>query len=308
MAHELKKTAIPVAPTLMSRIGRAAKNVMQAVDTPIAGRGFPNPNMPPFGDIVRKPLSWAGQMGKGYLQHAKRLGEPGGFTSALKDVSPLSLGLMVLPELTGQGVLSAVKDAPEGEKANTIGGALGGLLGGQLMWRTGLMGSLGGSYLGSRLGERVMGSLVGKKKPKQKPMSLMTPGQGVTPGTALQPSILGMPAEKEQEPVKVGERLPEVAGTSPSLSMGGPGREDVGSRGRVANRNNEYFGGDSLRNVGDLSAIFHTGRGLGSQGGQPYADGSIFRHLGLSPGGKVNPKSKRELGDSSLDSASSDYL
>jgi len=215
---------------------------------------------------------------------------------------------MVLPELTGQGILAAAKDAPEGEKATTLGGALGGLLGGQLMWRTGLLGSLGGSYLGSRLGERLVGSIAGKKKKQPKPLSPMTPGQGATPGTAVMPEILGQHVDRETEPMKIGVSLPEVAGTSPQLSLGGPGREDVASRGRVSNRNNEYFGGESLRNVGDLAQLFYAGRGLGSQGGQPYADGSIFRHLGLDPSGKVNPKSKRELGDSSLDSASSDYL
>lgn len=283
-------------------MGAAAKRIYQKIDTPLSGHGMPHPEMPSLSGL-RRPGEWAKGMARGYGSHLKSLGSRGGVTRALKDISPLSLGLTVLPELTGQGVISATKNAPEGEKARTLGGALGGILGGQLMWRTGLLGSLGGSYLGSRLGERVGGALTGGKRKKRQVTNNST-----NMPVSMQPGMMGPEVDPRHQAMKIGERLPEVSGTLPPFSVGGPGREDVASRGRVSNRNNEVFGGDSLRNVGELDKIFHTGQGLGSQGGQPYADGSIYRHLKISPSGKINSKMKRELGDSSLDSASSDYL
>jgi len=308
MAREHEKSAAPVAPGLFSRVRSAAGKAFDFLNRPIFYKGkLPEVNMPAARSIFKNPVAWAGQMGRGYLGHLKSLGERGGVARELKSIDPLSLGLLVVPELTGQGIISGVSKAPEGEKTRELGSALGGLLGGQLMWRTGLLGSIGGSYLGSRLGETVASSVAGRKKKKRSP-ELMSPSSGVTPGTAEQPMILGQHEHFYPDYMKTSEKLPEVSGTSPQLSLGGPGREEVASRGRVSNRNNEYFGGESLRNVGDLAQLFYAGRGLGSQGGQPYADGSIFRHLGLDPSGKVNPKSKRELGDSSLDSASSDYL
>ena len=259
---------------------------------------------------LKNPKQWAKQMGQGYLSHLKTLSSRGGVTRALKDVSPLSLGLTVLPELTGNGIISATKNAPEGQKVRTLGGALGGLLGGQLMWRTGLLGSIGGSYLGSRLGERIGDAVTGKrsKKKNQPSQAELAHRRGFLP-VNMNPGSAGYGVDPRITPFKTAtQHLPEVSGTLPPLSMGGPGREDVSRKGRVSNRNNEYFGGDTLRNVGDLDKIFHVGRGLGSQGGQPYADSSIYRHLRLDPSDKVNQKSKRELGDSSVDSSSSDYL
>lgn len=315
MAHE-DKTAAPVAPTLLSRVGSAAKNVWKGINTPIGGqRRIPDPNMPAMRQLFTDPKGWAGQMGRGYAQHLKELGKPGGISAALKDVDPLSLGLIALPELTGQGVLSAISKAPEGHKAETLGDALGGILGGQLMWRTGLLGTLGGSVVGSNIGKQLMRTLTGGKKKQRKIEEQqrarqirsrgMLPGEGISPGMIIQPGMMGLPARSSE---KVGERLPEVAGTSPTLSMGGPGREDVAGKGRVANRNNAYFGTDKLRDVsGEIAAVFYAGRGSGAEGGQPYADGSIYRHLGLSPRTK-KLKPNRELGDSSLDAGSSDYL
>jgi hypothetical protein len=218
----------------------------------------------------------------------------------MKDVSPIALGLTILPELTGQGIIHSTSEAPEGEKLKTLASGLGGLVGGQLMWPTGLVGSLGGSYLGSAIGGRMAEPFSKKNRRMQDPQE-----------TSPQMMNASMFPDANELGPKVGtQHLPEVSGTSAQLSLGGPGREDVGSRGRVSNRNNEYFGADSLRSMGssELDQIFHAGQGLGSGGGQPYADGSIFRHLNLEPGGKVRPKSNRELGDSSLDSASSDYL
>ena len=302
------KTAAPAAPGLLSRISAAAKNIysktnqpirriLSKADAPISSQAIARPNMPRFREVFKDPKGWAKGMAKGYGSHLNTLSTPRGLMGAMKDVSPLALGLTILPELTGQGIIHSTSEAPKGEKLKALSSGLGGLVGGQLMWPTGILGSIGGSYLGSRIGERVAEPFSKKKNTQAQP--------SVSP-QHMYSSVF--PDANELGP-KVGmQHLPEVSGTSPSLSLGGPGREDVGSKGRVTNRNNEVFGGESLRNVGDLSAIFHAGQGLGSGGGQPYADGSIFRHLGLSPGGKVNTKLKRELGDSSLDSASSDYL
>ena len=303
------KTAAPAAPGLLSRISAAAKNVysktnqpirriLSKADAPISSQAITRPNMPRFREVFKDPKGWATGMAKGYGSHLNTLSTPRGLIGAMKDVSPLALGLTILPELTGQGIIHSTSEAPKGEKLKTLASGLGGLVGGQLMWPTGILGSIGGSYLGSRIGGRMA-----------EPFSKKKNNQGEQPGmSAPQMHASMFPDANELGPKFGAQHLPEVSGTSPSLSLGGPGREDVGSRGRVSNRNNEVFGGESLRNVGDLSAIFHAGQGFGSGGGQPYADGSIFRHLGLSPGGKVHPKSKRELGDSSLDSASSDYL
>ena len=306
------KTAAPAAPGLWSRISAAANKIYSKVDTPVRaalrkadtpvwGQTSPRPDMPRLRQVFSDPKGWAKGVAKGYGSHLKTLSTPSGLMGAMKDVSPIALGLTLLPELTGQGIIHSVSEAPEGEKLKSLASGLGGLVGGQLMWPTGIVGSLGGSYLGSAIGERMSEPFSSKKDRRTQ----------IYPGISPPMMHASMFPDANELGPKVGiQHLPEVSGTSPSLSLGGPGREDVGSRGRVSNRNNEYFGADSLRSMGSsgLDQIFHAGQGLGSGGGQPYADDSIFLHLKLDPGGKVRPKSNRELGDSSLDSASSDYL
>jgi len=306
--HRIRKTAAPpsgkVPPTALTGAlkdlwGWANKGLFRS-------GGLPEADLPGLGKWLKQPGQAVKHFAKGQRGHLKRLAEPGGARKALLDVTPLTAAGLVAPELLGMGFIRGIKDAPSEQKGEHMGSAAGRLLGGQLMMRSGLLGGLAGGAVGDVLGgaagrsiDRARSMFKGKPKPKPKeeippqrrsytyPQPSFQPrgysfdedfsGYQYGPGYAKHSSEFGSPGSAG---------LPEVAGTAPSLAMGGPGMDEVRNQGRFVGRNGPYRKVDEFTRLDspEMQHIFYAGNGLGSGGGQPYADGDAYKHTGILRG------------------------
>lgn len=287
--HRIKKTAAPVPPP--SALSNALKDAWKWSNKSIFGRtGLPQVEGPAAKAFLKTPMKAVKEYGAGQMGHIKRLGEPGGVSKALLDMSPLTATSFAIPELLGQGLISGAAHAPSERKGQEIGGAGGRLLGGQLMMRAGIPGMIAGGALGDIAG-RTIGKgvdaarqLIPKKDPNLEEQKHLT-YQPADDFTDYQVSG-GGPIKHGGSFGDVEQPLPEIAGTSPQFNVGGPGMDEVKGKGRFVGRNGPYRNVDEFRDISspEMEHIFYADNGYGSGGGQPYADKDKYTHTGVLQG------------------------